>query len=584
MSAIRWSAVLVLGAMLGYAVALWQHGVITPGKDSALPDSSPAREAGQDDNGKVTPSSAPPGRRDAVTHVTVYNEQGDDIRHTLGVVVGKGRILVMPLSALEQAHSGVLTSGQASLPLQQVLAFDLQAGLAAVEVGGPPRALPYLASGGEHLYLGREFIALGAGERTTGWVDSPAVEGGHGNTVYRVRIREPIAWRNGALVDPKTDQLIGIAVSNGQNGIAYHAVDAGTVNTLLDRIPRTTPRHIPDFARYYAAETAPGRLAHLTHLAGKQEWARLIDFANEFIDTEQRSDQRVVALLEKAYQAWGQSLWQDDQPQAAIDLLNEAQSRLGNHPQRLLLRAAIHYTLGEQQAAVDIAQRIAVMDIPMTVTQQTNFRELVLKLAGDDGLSDAGKTSLLEAMVERFPDSPAYHRHLGRIYHARGDYAGAIDHLTRAIQLNDALEEPLRPLIISARRRLNTPGLTEAPTDSTEASIYVAAHINNHPLPFRFALDTGATYTVITAATARRLGITVGEGAPVVTLETANGRLHAPLIMLESLSVHGAEVKDVETAVIDRLGNIDGLLGLSFLKHFDVDINQSEQTLTLKRR
>jgi hypothetical protein len=50
------------------------------------------------------------------------------------------------------------------------------------------------------------------------------------------------------------------------------------------------------------------------------------------------------------------------------------------------------------------------------------------------------------------------------------------------------------------------------------------------------------------------------------------------------MGVNGAVVNDIRVTVLDDLGNYDGLLGGSFLRHFDFDISQSEQRLELKRR
>jgi len=64
---------------------------------------------------------------------------------------------------------------------------------------------------------------------------------------------------------------------------------------------------------------------------------------------------------------------------------------------------------------------------------------------------------------------------------------------------------------------------------------------------------------------------------------TANGRVRAPVYVLESLSVGDWKVSNLEIGVLDLSGGsaIDGLLGMNFLKHFQFFIDQNEALLRL---
>lgn len=98
------------------------------------------------------------------------------------------------------------------------------------------------------------------------------------------------------------------------------------------------------------------------------------------------------------------------------------------------------------------------------------------------------------------------------------------------------------------------------------------------------ALDTGATYTMIPWDVAERLGYDPASSTERVILTTVTTRERAPLIRLATVKVGDAEVKNVEVAVHDLPpeSRVDGLLGLSFLKHFDTNLHFKKKNLEIK--
>lgn len=115
--------------------------------------------------------------------------------------------------------------------------------------------------------------------------------------------------------------------------------------------------------------------------------------------------------------------------------------------------------------------------------------------------------------------------------------------------------------------------------------MYVDARINGSAETFRFLFDTGASYTAITSETALRLGINnIFFGAPVVELQTANGNVFTTTATLQSIDVAGARVDNVEAVILESMNGVDGLLGQSFLRHFDVNIDQTRGVIAFNRR
>jgi clan AA aspartic protease (TIGR02281 family) len=100
-------------------------------------------------------------------------------------------------------------------------------------------------------------------------------------------------------------------------------------------------------------------------------------------------------------------------------------------------------------------------------------------------------------------------------------------------------------------------------------------------LKTRLFVDTGATLTVISEDLAKRLSLNLDQAA-VVPLQSASGRFLAPLKKLRAIEVGGAVVRDVDVVVHDiGTPGMSGLLGMSFLDHFQVTVNAAAGVMIL---
>lgn len=102
----------------------------------------------------------------------------------------------------------------------------------------------------------------------------------------------------------------------------------------------------------------------------------------------------------------------------------------------------------------------------------------------------------------------------------------------------------------------------------------------------KFVVDTGASYTMISQATAKELEIDLEKKLPTIPFQTANGIIQAPLVTLSSIDVGGLQVKDLTAAVYDVFPDpaISGLLGLNFLSNFRMDIDTQNGVLHLEKK
>lgn len=105
--------------------------------------------------------------------------------------------------------------------------------------------------------------------------------------------------------------------------------------------------------------------------------------------------------------------------------------------------------------------------------------------------------------------------------------------------------------------------------------------------PFNFALDTGASFCVITPDTARAIGLALEGEQP--TAVGAGGRIEAGFAKLASFQLGSHKVRNLGAAVMaldaveQQLGvKIAGLVGYNFLKRFVVTLDYPGGFLRLK--
>jgi aspartyl protease family protein len=108
---------------------------------------------------------------------------------------------------------------------------------------------------------------------------------------------------------------------------------------------------------------------------------------------------------------------------------------------------------------------------------------------------------------------------------------------------------------------------------------YIEGKINGKTT--RFLVDTGATFVTLSGRKARSLGIDYRRGIPS-TAQTASAIVSVWQIKLDSLSVGGIEVLNVDASVIAGDRPAEVLLGNSFLKH--TRMQNAGSVLELKQR
>ena len=108
---------------------------------------------------------------------------------------------------------------------------------------------------------------------------------------------------------------------------------------------------------------------------------------------------------------------------------------------------------------------------------------------------------------------------------------------------------------------------------------------NGRLLYVRMALDTGASMTVIPWQAAERLGLDPARSRRRARFMTGSGMEVAPILTVPAMELLGVRVANVSVLCHDlpQRSLVDGLLGLSFLRHCQLSINFRRGILELTR-
>ncbi len=103
--------------------------------------------------------------------------------------------------------------------------------------------------------------------------------------------------------------------------------------------------------------------------------------------------------------------------------------------------------------------------------------------------------------------------------------------------------------------------------------------------PASLALDTGSAHTVMAASVIDDLGYSPRQGEAITTVRTAVGKEQGYVLRVSRFWTLGFTVSDFPLHVFDLPDGfgIDGLVGLNFLRQFNVEIRLAEGRLLVDR-
>jgi clan AA aspartic protease (TIGR02281 family) len=98
----------------------------------------------------------------------------------------------------------------------------------------------------------------------------------------------------------------------------------------------------------------------------------------------------------------------------------------------------------------------------------------------------------------------------------------------------------------------------------------------------RFLLDTGSSVIVIGPMLAAAAGLKEAPGREAIELQTLGGRTRGPSAMVTAMQVGDTVLKDVPVVLHDPGPGVDGILGNTFLSHYQVTLDTDRRQLVLR--
>lgn len=120
------------------------------------------------------------------------------------------------------------------------------------------------------------------------------------------------------------------------------------------------------------------------------------------------------------------------------------------------------------------------------------------------------------------------------------------------------------------------------PLISTSGGNFMVEVNFNNRVKALLMVDTGASLVTISEKIAKKLGYRTSAQSAQIPFTTAGGTVWMPMIALNSVSVGDAQVDLVEASVNDHMGDMDGLLGMSFLGDYRVEMDTARSQMILR--
>lgn len=276
----------------------------------------------------------------------------------------------------------------------------------------------------------------------------------------------------------------------------------------------------------------------------------------------------------------GDALLNKDQNREAVEVANDFWKRCGDYPRLRWITRKAHQSLGNFDAA--IADSTRLIDSQPRNRNYWAWRGLVYEEMQDwpKAISDFRQALALEPSLIDIPFN------LADIYERQGRPCEAIFPLEQVLHHNQVLSNrpQIRQRIVSLYESGKCgdyagKGRADLQFDPTAGGIIAVVTLNGRHTA-RFLVDTGASYVAITPELATRLALSSKE--PEVLVDTANGPTTGQPVILDSVALQGATAGHVNALIMRRLpAELDGLLGLSYLSRFDLQVDREKGRLQL---
>lgn len=320
-----------------------------------------------------------------------------------------------------------------------------------------------------------------------------------------------------------------------------------------------------------------------------KEGVELLEQALSRVAVDQPASEEVslaTAALRESYFEELQRLLAAQRVDEALPLARVALVRFGLDAVLLTLTGELQ--LAHRDWAGAVATLLQAHGIESSPRLEGLIEKAYLELAAEVGRTGDARSQeahLLQG-VQVLTSSAALHFEVGKLYFQFSAHDDATRYFERAASLDPALGDAVESFLGKIDDAIKRRDSFVVPIPAGANSIRTAATVDGTAV-LDFVIDTGATYTTLPAETAAALGYpTVVDARSTVVLQTANGTIVAPKISIQSLSLGGYSVRNLEVVLLPKavLGSDPrGLIGLNFLKHFKYTVDASRHEFRLER-
>ncbi len=430
-----------------------------------------------------------------------------------------------------------------------------------------------------------------------------------GRHYFNVDFSQSESQRGGALTMQGVDELIGFVTTSRQvnpgwmhlSGDVYSAIDATSVRTFLRSDHFFNPRSVRNFTALFS-KTAGGLRYAVSQFAQRQQWEPAYRALETLIAIDGNNTDMTQRALTLAAYYYGHQLVERGNANEALSLTTDMRTLYPLQQPWCLVESRAFGLLNKWDDAFARAEKCLQdpygtaprdneLDSPCRASlSRIDSRSAVLDLAQvaairfaeDDNASRQLRMNVLLA-ANNLAEHPHVYRLLGDLEYEAKNYTAAQRYYQSAIRLDPSIAASLGNRLRNSSQRANSAPASEVPFEKRSGGLVVTARINDSPQTFRMLVDTGATYSALSGGTLLRLGLgnVFNHSADVIELEAAGGTLFARRFTLDSMQIGNARVTQMPVVILENLEGFDGLVGLSFLRHFDVNIDQESGKLIL---
>ena len=253
-------------------------------------------------------------------------------------------------------------------------------------------------------------------------------------------------------------------------------------------------------------------------------------------------------------------------------------------PHALYYLNIIMYKQNEYEKSIDILYKIKnqytskiVEDIVLKELE-TNISSYLTILSKKNNAQK--QFDFLEYLIDKEPQNNQYKYTLAKLYLYLKNYEKA-KYLLEEIYYDSLYQNSASQYIdaINKKMKIVEKFKQKIPLQRQGTHFYINAIINKN-IKVKLLIDTGASLTLINDLLIQDLNLDLSS-LKTIHLNTANGLVKAYSAKVESFSINNLSFNNFEISISKLNKELDGLLGMNYLKHFDFYIDQDDAILYL---